>query len=97
MILQKDNQFAVECQTRASGVCLQEGEYCESEEDAVLWVEYECWIDSGEGWICPACHEMFMNNMVKMRALKETSDPEKPDQGNDGLDNDLEKGIDTVL
>jgi hypothetical protein len=96
VILQKNDQYAVECHTKASKQCLQNGEYCDCEEDAVLWVEYECWIDSGEGWICPACHEKFMNNMVKMRVIKETAEPEKPDQ-EDGLDHDLEKGIDTVL
>jgi len=96
MILQKDDQYAVECQTKASGQCLQNGEYCESEEDAVLWVEYECWIDSGEGWICPACHEKFMNNLVKMRVVKEKSKGQKT-KPEDGLNSDLEKGIDTVL
>ena len=96
VILQKDDKYAVECQTKASKQCIQQGEYCDSEEDAVLWVEYECWIDSGEGWICTSCHETFMGNMVKMRIEKESSGPKKPDQ-DDGLDNDLEKGIDTVL
>ena len=96
MILQNNDKYAVECQTKASKQCLQNGEYCDSEEDAVLWVEYECWIDSGEGWICTSCHETFMGNMVKMRIEKESSGPKKPDQ-DDGLDNDLEKGIDTVL
>lgn len=96
MILQKDNQYAVECQTKVSKHCVQQGEYCDSEEDALLWVEYECWIDSGEGWICTTCHETIMNNMVKMRIEKESAGPKKPDRG-DGLDNDLEKGIETVL
>ena len=95
MILQKDNRYAVECQTKASEQCLRNGEYCDCKEDAVLWVEYECWIDSGEGWICTACHETFMANMVKMRVIKETSGPQKPDE-DDGLENDLEVGIDTV-
>ena len=96
MILQKDDQYAVECFTKASEQCIQNGEYCDSEEDAVLWVEYECWIFSGEGWICTACHETFMGNLVKMRKIKETSEPKKPKQ-DDGLDSDLEKGIETVL
>lgn len=95
MILQKDDQYAVECQTKASQHCIQQGEYCESEEDAVLWVEYECWIDSGEGWICPDCHETFMANMVKMRVIKESSGPKQSDE-DEGLENDLEVGIDTV-
>ena len=95
MILQKNDQYAVECQTKASERCLQNGDYCDSEEDAVLWVEYECWIDSGEGWICPACHDTFMGNLVKMRYQKE-AEPKKRDP-EDGLNSDLEKGIDTVL
>ena len=95
MILQKGNQYAVECQTKASKYCIQQGEYCDSEEDAVLWVEYECWIDSGEGWICTTCHEVIMNNLVKIRYQKEAAGPQKPDE-DDGLDNDLEVGIDTV-
>ena len=95
MILQKDDQYAVECQTKASGQCLQNGEYCESEEDAVLWVEFECWIDSGEGWICTNCHEMIMNKMVQMRHQKEADGP--PPEPKDGLNSNLEKGIDTVL
>jgi hypothetical protein len=96
VILQKDDKYAVECQTKVSKHCLANGEYCDSEEDAVLWVEYECWIDSGEGWICPSCHETFMGNMVKMRYQKEADGPQQP-KPKDGLDNDLEKGIDTVL
>ncbi len=92
MILQKNNQYAVECQTKMSSRCLGNGEYCDSEEDAVLWVEYECWIDSGEGWICTICHEMIMNNLVKMRYQKEAAEPQPEPE--DGLNNDLENGID---
>ena len=95
MILQKNDQYAVECQTKVSQRCLQNGEYCDSEEDAVLWVEYECWINSGEGWICTTCHEKIMNNLVKKRYQQET-EPKKLDP-EDGLNSDLEKGIDTVL
>lgn len=95
MILQKDDQYAVECQTKVSTRCLKNGDYCDSEEDAVIWVEFECWIDSGEGWICPTCHEKIMNNLVKMRYQKE-AEPKKLDP-EDGLNSDLEKGIDTVL
>jgi hypothetical protein len=95
VILQKNDQYAVACHTKVSEQCIQKGEYCDSEEDAILWVEYECWIFSGEGWICTSCHETFMANMVKMRKIKESSGPQKPDE-DDGLDNDLEVGIDTV-
>ena len=96
MILQKDGQYAVECQTKASEKCPQNGEYCDSEEDAIQWVEYECWIFSGEGWICIDCHDTFMGNMVKMRRDKESAEPKERETG-DGLDNDLEVGIDSVL
>jgi len=96
VILQKNDQYAVACHTKVSEQCIQNGEYCDSEEDAILWVEYECWIFSGEGWICTSCHEAFMGNLVKVRKIKESSGPKKPDR-EDGLDNDLEKGIDTVL
>ena len=96
MILQNNDKFAVECQTKASKHCFQHGEYCDSEEDALLWVEYECWIDSGEGWICTTCHEVIMNNLVKLRYERESSGPQQP-KPKDGLDNDLEKGIETVL
>lgn len=95
MILQKDDHYAVECHTKVSEQCIQNGEYCDSEEEAIEWVEDECWIFSGEGWICIHCHETFMENMVKMRKIKESAKPENPDQ-EDGLDNDLEVGIDTV-
>ena len=95
MIVQKNNQYSVECHYKESANCSQTGEYCDSEEEAIEWVEYECWIFSGEGWICTYCHETIMENMVKMRKLKGTDGPAKPDQ-EDGLDNDLETGIDTV-
>lgn len=95
MIIQKNDQYSVECHTKAATNCIQNGEYCDSEEEAIEWVEYECWIFSGEGWICTNCHEKFMGDMVKMRKLKETEGPAGPDE-EDGLDNDLEVGIDTV-
>ena len=64
MFLKKDNQFSVECLTKIAADCLQMGEYCESEEEALEWVEEECWIFSGEGWICIKCNEHFMRNLV---------------------------------
>ena len=98
MIVQKNNQYSVECHAKVSENCIQNGEYCDSEEEAIEWVEYECWIFSGEGWFCADCHEKYMENMVKMRKLRGsdgTQGPKDPD-GEDGLDNDLETGIDTV-
>lgn len=98
MIVQKDNQYAVECLAKVSEKCIQNGEYCDSEEEAIQWVEYECWIFSGEGWICVDCHDTFMGNMVKMRKIRGSDGiegPKKP-EGHDGLDGDLEVGIDIV-
>ena len=67
MIVSKDNQYAVECQTKIAKDCLQIGEYCDSEEEAREWVEIACWIDSGEGWICTQCNEQILQNLGKVR------------------------------
>ncbi len=91
MIIKKNDQFAVECQTKQSKYCLQNGEYCDSEEEAQEWVEDECWIFSGEGWICLKCNEFFMSNIAKIRHRKgqEGKEQSRPDD-------DLESGIETV-
>ncbi len=86
LIVQKNNQYSVECQTKVAKDCLQKGEFCDSEEEAQEWVEDECWIFSGEGWICIKCNEHFMGNLKKTRKSR----------GLDGLDDDLEVGINTV-
>ena len=86
MILQKNNQYAVECHTKVSEKCDKHGEYCESEEDALDWVEDECWINTGEGWICLQCNDHFMANLRKAR--ENMAQAEKEDFGND-----LEIGI----
>lgn len=67
MIVKKNNKYAVECQTKISADCLQNGEYCDSEDEAKEWVEGECWIDSGEGWICVKCNEEIIQNLGKIR------------------------------
>ena len=67
MIVKKNNQYAVECQTKLATDCIQNGEYCDSEEEAQEWVEDECWINSGEGWICIRCNEQIIQNLGKMR------------------------------
>ena len=98
MYIKKDNQVAVECFCREAEDCAQNGEFCDSEEEAIQWVEYECWIFSGEGWICDDCHDKYMENMVKMRKIRGSDGiegPKKP-EGHDGLDGDLEVGIDIV-
>ena len=67
MIFKKNNQYAVECQIKLATDCIQNGEYCDSEEEAQEWVEDECWINSGEGWICIQCNEQIIKNLGKMR------------------------------
>ena len=69
--------------------CLQVGEYFDSEEEAQEWVEGECWIFSGEGWICNKCHAQLMSNLEKNRK----------DQGNglDGLDSNLRGLMDWIM
>ena len=70
MIIKKNDQYAVECQVKMAPDCLQEGEYCDSEEEAQEWVENECWIFSGEGWICLKCNEEIMRNLGKTRRMR---------------------------
>ena len=67
MIVKKNNQYAVECQIKISADCVRVSEYFDSEEDAQDWVEDECWINSGEGWICIKCNEQIIQNLGKMR------------------------------
>lgn len=85
-VVQKNNQYSVECQIKMATDCQKNGEYCDSSEEAQEWVENECWIFSGEGWICIACTEHIVRNLAKTRKRK----------GLDGKDDDLEVGIDTV-
>jgi hypothetical protein len=47
--------------------CIQTSEYFDDEEDALHWVEHECWIFSGEGWICTECNEYIMANLGRIR------------------------------
>ena len=98
MLVNKNNQYSIECQIKMSTDCLQTGEYCDSKEEAQDGVEQECWIDSGEGWICNKCHDQSMGNLKMHR--KELglglSGMDNDLEGYDGLDNDLESGIDTV-
>ena len=98
MFLNKNNQYAVECQPKLDTDCIQNGEYCDSEEEAQEWVESECWIFSGDGWLCNKCHDQFMINLKKHRKVKGNGlDGVDNDlEGFDGLDSDLEAGIDAV-
>ena len=86
MFLKKNDQYSVECYTRISKDCLENGRYCNSKEEARDWVEDKCWIYSGEGWICIKCNEHFMRNLAKRRR----------DKQQDNRDDDLFIGIETV-
>ena len=70
-IVQKNNQYSVECQINRAANCLKIGEYHDSHEDAVEWAEEECWIFSGEGWICFHCVESIWKKVVNKRQDKE--------------------------
>ena len=67
LLLKKNSLYAVECQTKISAECVNTGEYCDSEDEAIEWVEEQCWIDSGEGWICTQCNEQILQNLGKIR------------------------------
>ena len=86
LIIKKNEQYAVECQTKVAINCIQNGVYFDSEEEAKEWVEDECWIFSGEGWICINCNAHFMQNLKKHRKERRLN----------GLDDELEVGINTV-
>lgn len=91
-IIKKNNLYSVGCQTKAAKDCLQNGEFFDSEEEAHEWVEEECWIYSGEGWICLKCNEHFMGSLRRTRRVKGLDGNEKgPDE-----DEDLAVGIETV-
>ena len=92
------NQYAIECHSKIVSDCLQKGKYFGSEEEAQDWVENECWIFSGEGWICLKCHDEFMGNLTSHRKKQGNGlDGLDSDiEAHDGLDNELETGIDIV-
>jgi len=108
LFLKKDDQYSVQCQTQQAPNCEKNGDYCDSEEEARDWVEEDCWIDSGEGWICNSCHEYFMANLVQNRrdlaqVSKNNQEEDKKlppikvfghKKKEDGLDNELADGID---
>ncbi len=91
MFLEKDDQYSVICHTRIAENCLKNGEWHEGKEEAQDWVEDECWIFSGEGWICLNCNTHFMRNLSKTRRDKELNSMLP-----DGWGDDLEVGINTV-
>ena len=91
MFVERNNQYSVVCHTRVAEDCLENGKWFDSEEEAQDWVEEECWIFSGEGWICLKCNAHFMRNLSQTRRDKGL-DSLLPD----GWDDDLEVGINTL-
>ena len=91
MFAEKNNKYSLLCSARVAEDCSENGEWCDSEEEAQEWVEEECWIFSGEGWFCNECNSHFMQNLSKTRRDK-GMDSLLPD----GWDDDLEVGINTV-
>jgi len=91
-------QYAVECEYKVASDCLRKGESFDNEEEAEHWVENECWIFSGEGWICLKCHDQFMGSLTSHRRKegKGLDGVDSDIEADDGLDNDLETGIDIV-
>lgn len=63
----EDGEFAVPCQIKLSPLCMQNGEYCDTKEEAREWVEDDCWIFSGEGFICLRCNEQIFVNLGNIR------------------------------
>jgi len=62
-----EGKIAVPCQVKMSVNCDERGEFCENEEEARDWVEDECWLFSGEGFLCPPCNEQVIWNLRAIR------------------------------
>jgi len=62
-----EGKIAVPCQVKMSVNCDEHGEFCENEEEARDWVEDECWLFSGEGFLCPPCNEQVIWNLRAIR------------------------------
>ena len=91
LFVERNKQYSVVCHTRVAEDCSENGGWCGSKEEAQDWVEEECWIFSGEGWLCLKCNAHFMKNLAQTRRDKGL-DSLLPD----GWDDDLEVGINTV-
>ncbi len=95
MFLKKENLISVKCHIGDSPECPKQGDFCDTEEEAQEWVEEECWIPTGDGWICPDCNIHFMRNLVKVRRDKKQKQiKDKKDDTGDDTKLDLEVGID---
>ncbi len=93
MFVKQNNQYSVECLSKGAPECPQQGEFQDSEEDAQEWVEDECWIPTGEGYICPDCNIHHMRNLVKIRRDMEQEKIQDDDEDDDPTV-ELEVGID---
>lgn len=69
-VVQKNKQYSVKCQIKRAPDCLKSSEYFDSHEEAEERVEDECWIFSGEGWICFSCVESIWKRLVNIRKDK---------------------------
>lgn len=69
-IKNEEGKFSVPCQIKIAEDCIQLGKFCESKEDARHWVEEECWIFSGEGYLCDHCHDQIMRNISNLQTKK---------------------------
>ncbi len=63
-------EFATPCQIKIAENCAQHGKYCEDKQDAYEWTEDECWIFSGEGFICIQCNEQILRNIANLATKK---------------------------
>jgi hypothetical protein len=79
LFVERNNQYSMVCHTRVAEDCLENGGWCDSEEEAKDWVEDECWIFSGEGWFCPQCNIHFMQNLSQTRRVKGQEEPPDDD------------------
>ena len=66
----EEGEFAIPCQIKIAEDCAQVGEFCESREDACHWAEEECWIFSGEGYLCVYCNQQIMRNIANLQTKK---------------------------
>ena len=96
LFVERNNQFSVVCCKREAEDCNENGGWCDSEEEAIEWVEDECWIFTGDGWFCPKCNIYFMQNLSCHRRDLKQEARERKNNANDGLDHDLTIGIDPL-
>jgi len=94
LIVERNNQFSVVCHSRVAPDCSENGGWRDTEEEANEWVEDECWISIGDGWMCINCNAHHMRHLkVHRRGVHEKDDKSK---ANDGLDHELTIGIDPL-